>query len=679
MSLPVNPPAFPQNPSIGEFLGNAANDVGNMVQGVMKLPAAIGTAIQSPQNAIDFGKNLVGGVVKEYNDTLGNPIKNFNPIGFNNPVSMGEAALKHAYEHPVNTIADIAPIGVISKIGKAGDVGEAGEAIDALRTPPKVSNVAADTYMKSYTVPTGLKVNPQNTAKWIINDSPNLKNIDSFHNTIEQIKRGVLGDAAQQGTQININDASTIANKGLDAIPQLRDNPKQILGYKQEINAMMPNLQTTNSLTPGTAKIGGANPLDTYDAIKNIETQGYAYRNASRDAYGNVRDVSLDKVSKVYLDTASQLEQELDKSVGTENVKVYTQNPQFISSMENLSPQVAARFKNNVNDFSDLRALQKPYVDMSKIIDYTNKAGHTAFANLTGGATGTMAAGAGALVGGALGGPIGAGIGAVGGRILEPAIGEIGNKILPPITNMVANNLNKVEKLGTGAKLVPPFLSSLSTSENQGINNEANGQVQQPIHNNIIAPTVKLDEKGHYTLPQPDPNAKPLTPGTPDYTRAQNALPGDTHKFMTNAPQYANIINAVADDTKTMPLDILHHFKNNQELNAYMSTPGNPYASQLADVSALNATFTGAYKLVNGASPDANQVLNPGDSAEQFKEKYNAMIKFVDDNYKLFNTPFQQTTETPQNQNLNQQPPDWSSIKQVAPPSLPNIPPAFPQ
>ena len=177
---------------------------------------------------------------------------------------------------------------------------------------------------------------------------------------------------------------------------------------------------------------------------------------------------------------------------------------------------------------------------------------------------------------------------------------------------------------------------------------------------------------GHYTLPE-NPGIKPFVPGTPSYTQASNALSGGGRVFMQNAPQYLNSINTIQDDVKSgMPLDILHSFKTAQDWQSYLSNPSSPYAKQVSDVGRLNSQFRAAYSAINnGTNPDDSQLLAPGDSAEQFIEKYKAMVSFINDSYKQFQTPYLQTSEAPNTPNNNGGAVNYNG-------SLPATPPAFP-
>lgn len=217
-------------------------------------------------------------------------------------------------------------------------------------------------------------------------------------------------------------------------------------------------------------------------------------------------------------------------------------------------------------------------------------------------------------------------------------------------TNIVAG-IGKIASSagGAAAGLAQNLIGDLASHDQSKEAGNPNTLLSKPPH---LAGSIPQDDKGHYQLP-PNPGVKPFTPGTPAYTQAQNALPGNAREFMVNAPQYISSANAVQDDVKNgMPLNIMSSFKSSRDVQAYLSNPKSPYAQQLADVGQLNAEFRAAYTQINGTPPDDTQVLSPGDSAQQFQEKYSEMLAFLYNNYSQFQIPYLQTTEAPVSTNV---------------------------
>lgn len=242
----------------------------------------------------------------------------------------------------------------------------------------------------------------------------------------------------------------------------------------------------------------------------------------------------------------------------------------------------------------------------------------------------------------------------IGGGIGAAGVGIAGGA---PIIENIGGTALGLAKTGLGD------FANLFKNENT-TNAEGKGK-DVSTHNDSSIPH---DNNGHYTLP-PNPGITPLVPGTPSYTRANNALPGNSRQFMVNAPQYMASANTIQDDIKNgMPLDLMTKFKSSQDVQAYLSNPSNPYAKQLANIADLDAKFKSAYTQVNGVSPDENQFINPSDSKEQFQEKYNEMVSFIYNNYAQFQAPYLQTTEAPASLQVQNPGAVQGSVKYSSPP-----------
>lgn len=509
---------------IQNVLTNAPGDVGGIVTGMTQMPgniynAAAQTATEAQQSqdprtrlmSLLFPAQSVGakiippiatGFAESLNKMVGEPVKTDNGmIGLQTP-SLDKAKQQWG-EHPVSSALNALPfiskgLNTIKGLNKVSDISsmtpEEASIISPLKEKipsvkesgpinvrnleaPNVPDAAAKSYMKAYTIPSGMDVNTLKVGKWMVNDNPNLSKIGPFLDTVERIKNTVLDTATKKNVQVDIDPATGIAAKMLKKIPQLRGS-KQISGYVDEINALFPNKQTSS-----TGGIGGATPNDAYTSIRNIEKQGYIYDNAARDAYGQIKDVGQFKVGQAFIKTAKELEKQLDSSIGTENVSLYTQSPAVQQAISQYSKPIADRLGTNVQNWSDLRALEAPSVEMNKVIQYTNRAGHSAFANLSGRAVQMGTTTTGAALGGALGGPVGASVGAVVGTMAEPFISELGNKYLPPLTAKVAQGATKLNEFGKAIKTALPILPQTSNvSVGQTPNNQGNGNNPQNIH-----------------------------------------------------------------------------------------------------------------------------------------------------------------------------------------------------
>ncbi|MDE2015880.1 MAG: hypothetical protein KGI72_05155 [Patescibacteria group bacterium] len=237
----------------------------------------------------------------------------------------------------------------------------------------------------------------------------------------------------------------------------------------------------------------------------------------------------------------------------------------------------------------------------------------------------------------------------------------------PPLLKRILTNPLAVGAEIVGGMQVAPHLPEIASTLGGGMlagakkaydvlsgGDNANAKQSGQEDNGVMfhVDSVPQDPKtGNYLLPE-NPGVTPLTPGTPEYTRAQNSLSGGARQFMQNAPQYMSTVNQVNSDVKGgMPLNIMTLFKSAQDVSAYLSDPKSPYAKQLADVGKLNSQFRAAYTAVTGEKPDDSQMLSPGNSAEQFSEKYKEMVKFIHDNFAQFQVPYLQTSEAPQSFN----------------------------
>src|SRR5258708_1834451 len=375
---------------------------------------AVGTAIADPKKGGDMVKSMVDNTLSEYNQHLGKPVKNDNGNLSLQMPNIGAAAA-HAYQHPVDTFLDLLPFaGALKGLSIAGKVGEAAKGVEVAGTAAKtaeeaqilgntgktvakmpkigVSDAAANTFLAGYNTPTGkagMRLNPIDTAKTMINDgiggSPSeieakLTPITGAGGVVEKIKRSAL---ASVGDTIDTSTASKVATDGFANIPDLAEKPGVRNVYQSTLSNLMPKPQTTAE-----GNMGAANALDTYDAIKNIEAKGYSLLRQGTDVAGNVTNTEKADVGQVFLNTADELESSLNKKIGDTNLIDQYKTPGIMSALNNFSPQFAQRFQ-GTKTFSDLRALQAPYVRMGKIIDYTQNAGPTAPINLpTGGAGG---------------------------------------------------------------------------------------------------------------------------------------------------------------------------------------------------------------------------------------------------------------------------------------------------
>lgn len=568
---------------------NAAQQTGQEAQ--QRANAGVNPLVNAYLTTLAPASKVFAPVAQSYaesvNKMVGEPVK-VSPQGLGLQTPSAQEAYQYIGTHPVTSLLNAAPvIGKGLEAAKAGRLPEIAPATEAeaniinplkgvedvtpkvqnmrnMSAPKNVSDVMANTAMKGYTIPAGLDVNPTEIGKWVVNDRPNLSLNQGFLSTVENIKQAVLKDASDKNILVPMDEAMTSANTKINSIPGITGKGT-LLKYRQEMNSYFPAPETTasgpNLLTQETATspilnasgkpfsttvtkggplpggIGGASPLDTYATIKNLETQGYKYIDSGTDAYGKISNQVDYKLGHVYLDTARKLESELDSKIGqsgSEIINQYTQSPAIVGEVRKFSPQVADRLQNNIQNWSDLRSLQAPYTQLQRVLDYTNRAGHTAFANLSGGASKSIAGGLGAGVGGMIAGTPGAITGGVVGSMLEPALSELGNKFLPPLATKISSSFPAISEGANAVKTSLPVIPQLnavgSTPQGEPQNYANNGQ-GTPVHDTSISP-------GSSKYQTPDMPQGFLLAG--DYNNQKN----DLTQRIANASAAGNIVAA---------------------------------------------------------------------------------------------------------------------------------------
>jgi hypothetical protein len=100
---------------VGGLLQNAGGDVKGMLNGLLNIPALAVKAVQHPDKipggAVQVGK----GVLNEYNQLAGKPLEGGDIVS-----RIGQ----HAYDHPVDTVADILPLLKAAQLAKGAKVAQ---------------------------------------------------------------------------------------------------------------------------------------------------------------------------------------------------------------------------------------------------------------------------------------------------------------------------------------------------------------------------------------------------------------------------------------------------------------------------------------------------------------------------------------------------------------------------
>lgn len=118
-----------------------------------------------------------------------------------------------------------------------------------------------------------------------------------------------------------------------------------------------------------------SNPLDLLDSIKKLEKRGYEFNSKSTSMSPNNR---YEEMGRALLDSAAALKENLYKSVSEQGTVTAIKDEAIRKELAAISPKLAEKYWNTTT-VEGLRSLQKPFVDLGKMIDYTHAAQNTAF------------------------------------------------------------------------------------------------------------------------------------------------------------------------------------------------------------------------------------------------------------------------------------------------------------
>lgn len=282
----------------------------------------------------------------------------------------------------------------IEDLLNAGDTNKAQELVNALSDsdPYKksmqklISTVSEEpyqkvtpgvkTYLSNFTIPTKIagKLKPQETASDMIKYGIN-GNLDDIGNQAAKVsgENGILSKLnrdviASTPGEINISKAMSGTQNSLDKIAELTPNEQERI------------FSSIRRMLPTGSKIDTANPLDVFDAVKELEKLGYQYKGHSTYLTGNVK---AEQIGDVYLGVADELKNALESGVkNTGTIQNYI-TPEVMDSVSKVSPKLAEDLS-KVKTIADLRKLQAPFVRIQRMVDLTNDAQYSSFQNLAG-------------------------------------------------------------------------------------------------------------------------------------------------------------------------------------------------------------------------------------------------------------------------------------------------------
>jgi len=239
-------------------------------------------------------------------------------------------------------------------------------------------------YSKDFIVPTKLagpdRLDVMGTSKKLMEYGikGNLDDLQRASYTVTG-KDGVLSEINRRAlssvkASIGVDDAINAANKTV-ADEALLD----------EITSKKTLAIIKKSLNGGKAFKAGEG-AKAFDAVQKLEELGYAAHGRSTYLSSNPM---AEAVGDTYLNAAKALKGSLEKVAGAEDVIAKFKTPEVIKVLSDVSPKLADDFA-KANTITELRALQKPFVNLSKIIDQTNTASYSQASRLSQGLTKTI-------------------------------------------------------------------------------------------------------------------------------------------------------------------------------------------------------------------------------------------------------------------------------------------------
>ena len=379
------------------FIKNFQKDLKDNIAGIKHLPKAlldispIGMFL-NPQQSVDTLEAIVVGTVKEY-------------------VNLAKDPLGVGFERPVSTLLNILPFLSFGKraslAGKAGKAQIAAGGLDDAARVAKSTSIANRIYANMFEVSKrrGLRsLSPVKSSSKLVEWGIKGNSLDDL-NRIAQTVTGPEG---------LINKAKIAAVSKLDDIEVVSSIKSLRAGLEKveditDANIRQRMTQVHKALNQQTA-INKLSPLDAFDVQTSLEALGAQHW----DEFVGTKNVRSRQLAQAYFGAAEDLSLEIDNAVrkiSIDEVKL----PGAVRQLEAISPQLAEDFIAAKN-VAELRALEKPFVDLSRMVQETqNNIGRAQSINkgttrLLGGVAGSSA------------GPLGAVAGFAIAPILEPII-----------------------------------------------------------------------------------------------------------------------------------------------------------------------------------------------------------------------------------------------------------------
>jgi hypothetical protein len=653
----------------GQFAGNVAQGAGDVIGGLASLPSTLVHVATNPQDAGSMATQLLKTVGGSINNTVGQPInpqtgqlqlQDYAP-NKEGVVPALERAEEFAYKKPVDVAANLAMgAGAVGKVGEiggaAGDIGKAAEAatpanwvsegmkakaaaqgspLAGMNLVPKtaeelnagkigdVAENVRNTFLNQFDIPTKVgyrSIDKDRMANTVLSDniSSNFSNLQKAADTVTGMNGEIPKYINRALSDINqpVNLSNMLASGAVrlaNEVPELGDSPGTLAKYQDVMKNIFLEPYKKGVGAPTTVKLEDAlqGPVtsvssgDAYDIMQKLEKTGYAYLNKSSYLTSNPY---MEDLGHAFISTAQDIQDAIDAQLkGVDMSKYITDNMR--NKLSEVSPELLQRFDATPKTIDNLRAFQKPYVDLNSSIRLTKAGAHSVWTK----ASKNMADALSTALGGGLGsvaGPLGMGAGAFVGKmalspVLQPVAEALLKKYMPDVSVGAAKAMNKIS---AGLPAVPGVIKNIGTAGAiAGLNTqEAKQQMaaQQPQQQQAAA-QQPLQAKYNLPSPQEEGFAMPIQ----DYTDKVSQVQQIIEQEKLNNPQQAAI-----DQGK------LEAFQTKYQAQV-------PLMNKYSQTQSVLGQANNAYTIAQQAAPNILQLNGSYDSLrKQTDPKYSQLL-----------------------------------------------------
>lgn len=515
--------------------------------------------------------------------------------------------------------------------GTAGILHGIGKAFSSVfgRGTERGMDIAEKTYAQAFNVPRAtaqkIGVKPVEVSRKMldygIKGSSN-KILESADTVLKSLTKAVHKVVGETDKAVKFSDELTSIGKQIDRMGGISASAKKSLKI------------TLNNFFEGKEQIvpGGLRAADALDVIRELQQEGMkAYLAGKRTG-----DLATQQVAEAFFGLAEGLSDKLNRAVGKQSVKKAITS-ELTEKIRSVSPKLADELS-KVKTVSDLRSIQKPFVDVAKLIAISEDAASA-------GSQQTITRAVGALGGGAIGGTLGAAVGAIFG----PAVQSVLEASRPSVMTNVATafralGASTVKKLGLkfGETISLPQIERIAAMtpailRERGLTDEEIQQVED--FKKSITPTLETPQQ--QTIQPLVEKPSPLNPFGGLSKRQVLALALSSGASARDLDEIGKIYDMLAPEDSTAVneenmkiVDSLRteYFKRSQEnnwvniLNAYEKIV-NTSATPAGDISLVYAFM----KLIDPTSAvlqgEYANLQNAAGVPEQIRQQYNRLLK----------------------------------------------------